>query len=78
MEERVKNVMSLVFDINVSEINDDTSPDTVKNWDSLRHMQFIEALEDEFAIELDEEQIVEMMNYQLVLYTLKSFDAIGK
>ena len=78
MEERVKNVMSLVFDINVSEINDDTSPDTVKNWDSLRHMQFIEALEDEFAIELDEEQIVEMMNYQLVLYTLKSVDAIGK
>ena len=77
MEERVKNVMSLVFDINVSEINDDTSPDTVKNWDSLRHMQFIEALEDEFAIELDEEQIVEMMNYQLVLYTLKSVDAIG-
>jgi acyl carrier protein len=54
--------MSAVFEIPIEEINEDTSPDNVGSWDSLKHMNLVVALEEEYDIEFIEEEIVEMMN----------------
>ena len=72
MEGRVKKVMSDVFNIDVSLINNETSPDNIENWDSLKHMNLIVALEEEFEIEFDDEEIVDSMNYALIVIILKS------
>jgi len=66
MEERIKQVMAAVFAVEVNEINDDFSTDTSDKWDSLKHIHLISALEEEFEIELDEDEIVEAINYPLV------------
>lgn len=66
MENRIKDVMSAVFEISVDKITDESSPDNIKLWDSLKHMQMIVALEEEFGIEFDDEEIVEMLNYALI------------
>ena len=66
MESRIKEVMSAVFEINLEDINDNTSPDTIDIWDSLRHMNLVAALEEEFSIEFNDDEIVEMMNLALV------------
>ena len=66
MESRIKEVMSAVFEINLEDINDNTSPDTIDIWDSLRHMNLVAALEEEFSIEFNDDEIVEMMNFALV------------
>ena len=65
-EQRIKNVMSVVFEISVEEIKDDSSPDTIGSWDSLKHMNLVVALEEEFKTEFTEDEIVEMMNYTLI------------
>ena len=65
-EQRIKNVMSVVFEISVEEIKDDSSPDTIGYWDSLKHMNLVVALEEEFKTEFTEDEIVEMMNYTLI------------
>ena len=71
MEDRVKKVMSDVFNIDIESINNESSPDNIENWDSLKHMNLIVALEEEFEIEFDDEEIVESMNYLLIVNILK-------
>ena len=59
-------VISSVFDVNINEISDDTNPDSLDNWDSMGHMNLIVALEEEFNILFDEDEITEMLNFKLI------------
>lgn len=63
--------MAAVFEVAISEIHDDTSSDDLEKWDSLHHMNLIAALEEEFQIELDEEEMLELINFKLIALTLK-------
>ena len=55
VNDRIKNVMSSVLAVPIGEINDDASPDNIDSWDSLKHMNLIIALEEEFSLELSDE-----------------------
>ena len=66
MEQRIKNVMSAVFEIPVNKIKENASPDTIESWDSLKHMNLVIALEEEFEIEFINDEINEMMNFALI------------
>jgi len=72
MESRIKRVMGNVFNIDVDSVNNDSSPDNIRNWDSLKHMNLIVALEEEFEVEFDDEEIDDSMNYTSILKMLKS------
>ena len=50
VQDRLINVMSAVFEIPIEQIKDDSSPDTIKSWDSLKHMNLVISLEEEFMI----------------------------
>ena len=71
MEERLKEIMSQVFDVPKESINNDSSPDTIDNWDSVNHMNLVLALEQAFGISFEPEEIIEMMNFELVLVILR-------
>jgi len=70
MEKKIKQIMSQVFNIDAQEITEDSTQDTIDNWDSLRHMSLVMALEEEFGLELDENQIIEMMSFKLIINVL--------
>lgn len=70
-EDRLKQVMSDVFKIETSDINDETSVDTVETWDSLRHLNLVLAIEQEFDISFTEEQTIEILNYPLIKMILE-------
>ena len=55
----------------MEQLNEDSSPDTVENWDSLKHMNLILALEEEFNITFSDEEIVEMLSVKIIVKTLK-------
>ena len=67
MENRIKNVMSAVFGISAEDINEESSPDSIDNWDSLNLMNLVVSLEEEFYIEMDDSDIVEMLNFKLIV-----------
>ena len=67
IENRIKNVMSAVFDISAQDINNNSSADTIDSWDSLKHMNLIIALEEEFDITIPDTSVGEMVTYELVL-----------
>ena len=58
MENRIKKIMSVVFEVPDKEINDKSSPETIETWDSLKHMNLVVALEEEFDIEFNDEEIL--------------------
>jgi acyl carrier protein len=63
MGDTIKNIMAQVFQIEAASIVADTSPESVERWDSLKHMQLVMALEDEFGIEFPDEVIPELLSY---------------
>jgi acyl carrier protein len=71
MEEKLKKVFSEVFDIAVSEINDESSPDNIEEWDSLNHSNLIMALEQEFNVSFTPDEMIELLNFELVKIVLK-------
>lgn len=71
MNKRVFKIVSQVMGIPVEEVNEDSSPDTISQWDSLQHMNLVLALEEEFKIQFTGDQIVSMLNVKLILLTLE-------
>ena len=73
IENRIKNVMSAVFDLQVGEINDNTALHNIESWDSLKHMNLIVALEEEFGVKLDDTVIETLINYNIIVATIRSY-----
>jgi acyl carrier protein len=63
---KIKQVMSAVFEIPVESIADDASSDNIENWDSLRHLNLILALEEEFGVSIPDEEVGNLVNYKLI------------
>lgn len=60
MKENIRALFSLLLKIPENEISDDLSPDNVEKWDSLNHLVLISAFEEEFSIDIEPEEIIEM------------------
>ncbi len=71
IEDKIKEAMAAVFECDIAEINEDSSPDTIENWDSIRAMNLVVALEEIFNVEFDDDEIADMLNYKLIYHTLK-------
>ena len=71
MRERVYKIISQVFNVPIEDINDESSSDDIETWDSLKHMNMVLALEEEFNVQFGEEQILEMLNVGLIIEIIK-------
>jgi acyl carrier protein len=60
---RLKKTMAAVFGIQPEAIGEHTSIDTVETWDSLRHLNLVLALEEQFQVRIPEEDMVEIMSF---------------
>lgn len=66
IEERVRGVIAEVFGLDPQEIGPETSIETVEAWDSLQHLTVVLALEEEFDIQLDDEQTVAVVSFPVM------------
>ncbi len=64
-------VFSIVFEVDPSIINDETSPDNLAEWDSLAHVQLILKLQEAFEIEISPDVSIELETFEMVLTWLK-------
>ncbi len=63
MENEIKKLIGKIFDIDVLNISEDKIvPDNIEKWDSMGHLNLITSLEEDFSIEFEPEEIVEMLN----------------
>ena len=70
IESTLKDIFADMFDVARSDIDAETSPDTMPEWDSLAHVRLISAIEEAFAIKLPPEDQVEMLTFDLVVDVL--------
>ena len=70
MKDKIKNIMSAVFDIDKNIIGDDSSSTNLDNWDSINHMNLVLAFEEEFNIVFDDEEIVQITSLNSIEATL--------
>ena len=69
IKSKLKEIMSNVFIFDITNISEDNKS---KNWDSLKHMNLILALEDEFDLKFKNSEIIQMDNFVSILQILSS------
>ena len=67
INERIRNLMAIVFGIEIEHIKDNAEPGVIESWDSLRHMNLIVALEEEFDITFSDDEMIELLNFHLIV-----------
>ena len=56
------NIIAEVMEIPVSQINDESSPETVENWDSFRGLILADELETRFNVKFYLDELVNVKN----------------
>lgn len=59
------------MEVNINELDEYSSAKNVENWDSLRHMNLIVSIEEEFDVELTDDQIVTITSYKDIISILE-------
>ena len=62
---KVLAVAADVFEVQESTLAAASSPDTIESWDSLHHLSFVVALEQEFGIQFSPEEIEQLLSIEL-------------
>ena len=66
IDSSIQNIMSKVFNVEAHVINLESAQDNLDNWDSLRHLDFVVAVEEEFNIIFPIEEIGNLTSFKLI------------
>lgn len=69
--EKLNNIFAEVFSVDVSELNESFDKNSVDSWDSVHQLSLTSAVEDEFDIMLDAEDILGFTSYENAKEILK-------
>lgn len=58
--DRVQQTLADVFGVDVTTITDESSPNTLEQWDSMGHMNLVLALEQRFRVSFTPEEFAEL------------------
>jgi acyl carrier protein len=61
-EQKLRRVLSALLGVPSDNISDATSKETVDSWDSVKHLNVVLTLEEQFGVSLDEQVALEMEN----------------
>ena len=64
--------MATILTVDVNQINSDASMDSISTWDSIRHMNLVLALEDEFKVIIPDEDAGNITSYKLIKLVLEN------
>lgn len=72
--EKLNNIFAEVFSVEVSALGADFDNKSVENWDSVHQLSLTSAVEDEFDIMLDAEDILGFTSYEKAKEILKKYE----
>tara|TARA_Y100000815_G_scaffold233710_1_gene225341 strand:+ start:203 stop:442 length:240 start_codon:yes stop_codon:yes gene_type:complete len=72
MSEKLYNIISKVFSVPISEINDESSPETIESWDSFLGLVLIDELESNFNVQFSLSEIVDIKTIKQIKNILKN------
>jgi acyl carrier protein len=75
-ETRLRKVFAEVLNMPEGDVNDGITFDKTKEWDSLAHMSLIAALDSEFDIMLDTDDVVDLSSYAQSKVILRKYEVV--
>jgi acyl carrier protein len=72
-EEKVLTILEEVFGLSGDQITDDIAYNSFQAWDSLKHLQMVAMMEEEFGIELEMDDIIDMSTVGKIKEILKKY-----
>jgi acyl carrier protein len=79
MSDSLIQLFAEVLGVDPKTLNDDSSPQNVKQWDSLAAMELVSAIEQKFNVRLSTKEIMKMSTIGLARKTLRAKNsAAGK
>jgi acyl carrier protein len=60
VEEKIRELFATLLQVSPKEIEDETRPDRLERWDSMQHLILVSGFEEEFGLDIDPEEAVEM------------------
>jgi acyl carrier protein len=73
MPQDLKEVIKNVLD--VESVSDDDSTQTIKSWDSLRHLNLVMAIEEHFGIAFEPDEIPELTSVRSISAAIRKHTA---
>lgn len=61
--DKIKKIFCEVLGVSESEVNDETSYNSFEPWDSLKHLEIVAKLEENFGIEIEMDDIIAMETF---------------
>ena len=77
MEDKIRELFATLLQVAPEEIEDGTRPEGLERWDSMQHLILVSGFEEEFGLDIDPEEAVEMYKdfatfKRIVMHNLES------
>ena len=72
MNERVRHILGVVLEMPEQQIDEKLSAEVTSNWDSIRHLNLVMALEDAFGVSFSSDELGRLTSYRAIV------DALGQ
>lgn len=72
-KERYDRIINEIFELNGMPINESMTRGNTEKWNSLLHLTFVTAIEDEFEIMLDTQDILNLTSYSAGLEIIDKY-----
>ena len=72
MSKKLYQIIGKILGVPASEINDESSPETIENWDSFNSLMLADELESEFNISFTLDEIIDSANVAAIKKHLKN------
>lgn len=63
MNEKLTELFAKILQIDSSQIGPECSPETIDTWDSLKQMSLVVAVEEEFGVQFDDDEIFNLDSF---------------
>ena len=70
MNERVRHILAVVLQIPEHDIDERLAAEHTSNWDSIRHLDLVMALEETFAVSFTSEELGTLTSYRAIVEAL--------
>ena len=60
MEEKIRELFATLLQVSPEQVDDETRPASLERWDSMQHLILVSGFEEEFGVDVDPEEAVEM------------------
>jgi acyl carrier protein len=62
VHKRVFEIVAQIMEVSFDDVSENSSPDTLEKWDSLRHIKLILMIEELYGIQFTDSEIVSIQN----------------